>query len=55
MGRNRRRNVHVVPAGGSGRFVARVARDRTPLTAPMTQTLAIRAASRRRGYGSARW
>ena len=44
MGRNRRGNVHVVPAGASGRFVARVAGERAPFTAPTTQGLAIRAA-----------
>lgn len=42
----RRRNVHVVPAGRSGRFVARVAGAGAALTAPTTQGEAIRVAIR---------
>lgn len=41
MRRRKKRNVHVVPAGGRGKFVAKVARGRRLSCTPVTQGEAI--------------
>lgn len=44
MARKERRNVHVVPAGGRGTFIARVAGGEKLFTTPTTQEEAVRLA-----------